>query len=244
VTVWALRGAALLLVMALAASCGPATRAPRLADDGVAPWVVPPSAFGTQRLFRGSYQGPEGDGGFRATLRLAAEDRFQLVLADRLGRTVASLQVDGDRQQWVDHRRERYCLQPAAFTLPGGGELPVLPAEVPALLLGRVPGSPAAPSSAGAGPSLAYGDGHGRRWTAELAAGRPVRWALHDAAGPSWWWRRDDGGGVLAEREGRQLRWQEVVVEPLPAPPPPADIPAGFEEECVAGPPLAGIDVG
>jgi hypothetical protein len=197
---------------------------------------VPPAAFGTQRLFRGSYRGPEGEGSFRATLRLAAPDRLQLVLADRLGRTLASLQVDGARQRWTDHRRSVFCAQPAGLTLPGGGDLPLRAEEVPALLLGRLPAPPATALEPPVGGALDYRDTRGRRWTAETAEGSPLRWTLHDAGGPSWWWRRgEERGAVLSQREGRQLRWEEVVVEPLPRLATMEDPPPGFAEDCSAG---------
>jgi hypothetical protein len=222
-----------------AAACATRSADPRLADEGVAPWEVPAQALATQRLYRGAYDGPEGSGAFRATLRLVAADHFQLVLADRLGRTIATLWSEGERQRWVDHRRELYCTRATGVDLPGAADLPVPAQKVPALLLGRLPAAPATAPGLGSSPSLAYQDASGRRWTAGIVAGRPVRWALHDGTGALWWWRAEGRGGVLSHREGRQLRWQEVVVEPLVASAiAPDDLPAGFHEDC------AGVQVG
>ena len=46
---------------------------------------------------------------------------------------------------------------------------------------------------------------------------------------PSVWWRRHDGEHLLSDRaRGVQLRWRESVVEPLPGPLAPLDVPEGF----------------
>jgi hypothetical protein len=220
----------------LAAACAPATRPPLSQGAAGEPWVLPAAALGTQRLFRGSYDGPEGDGSFRATLRLASRDRFELVLADRLGRALGSLHVEGSRQRWVDHRRAIYCTEATGIALPGLGNLPLQPEALPPLLLGLLPEPPADPPSGTV--ALDYLDRLGRRWTAELEEGAPRSWSLWDGTSPLWWWRSAPRGGLLSHREGRQLRWQEVVVEPLPGLAPLGEPPAGYVEDCARTTPV------
>lgn len=225
---------------ALALGCGAGVGRPGHGNvppgDGAdaLPWELPAAALGTQRLYRASYQGPEGDGSFRATLRLAAADRFELALADRLGRPVYALRVEGAEGWWLDQRRDFVCRDLARLELPGLEPGLVEARALPRLLIGRLPATlggaaPAAPASAG---ELALRDTAGRLWTASRDRAGLTEWALRDPAGEaSWWWRRERRGGMLAGREGRQLRWQEVVVEPL-AELPAARLPAGVEERC------------
>jgi hypothetical protein len=209
--------AVLLAAATLLGGCTTSPRSRRLtAAPGERPWEVPAAAYGTQRLFRGSYSGPEGEGSVRATLRLAARGRYQLEVADRLGRVVASFQLAPEGQRAVDHRRGLYCTGLAAVTLPGLGKLPVAAEDLPAVLLGRLPAAPSG-SELPAVSEVDYRDPGGRRWTGTLAAGEPTAWTLWDDAGPLWWWRAEGRGGRLSHREGRQLRWQEVVAEPLAA---------------------------
>jgi hypothetical protein len=225
----------------LLAGCSSARRALPRAATGELPWELAADVFGTQRLFRGSYSGPEGEGSVRATLRLATAERFQLDVADRLGRPVASLQVGPGAQRAVDHRRRVYCPQPEGLALPGLGLLPLAASQLPAVLLGALPAAPAGGDLPVASGEVDFRDGQGRRWTSTLASGRPASWTLWDEDGPLWWWRaepaasRKRSGGRLSHRGGRQLRWQEVVVEPLAAtaeePPSP---PAGYLDDCAA----------
>ena len=56
---------------------------------------MPAEELATQRLYRAHYDGPEGDGGFRLTLRLQTLDRGQ-AQANALGRKLWSLEADGD----------------------------------------------------------------------------------------------------------------------------------------------------
>src|SRR5581483_4308361 len=84
-------------------------------------WELPANAFPTQRIYQGSYEGPEGSGSFRATLRLAAADRFRLDAADRLGRLFWSAGAEGGRGWWVDHHAETWCDDLTALVLPGVG---------------------------------------------------------------------------------------------------------------------------
>lgn len=220
---------------ALAIACGPGLRSPRAAGDAAgssAVWELPATAFGTQRLYRASYGGPEGDGSFRATLRLAAADRFELAVADRLGRPVYTLRVDGADGWWVDHRREAICRDLALLALPGLDNGPVEARALPPLLLGIVPAVGAAQVAERA-DGLELRDGSGRRWDVTLEGRTAASWTLWDAEGPLWWWRRDGRGGMLSGREGRQLRWQEAVVEPL-ASLASGTPPQGLREDCAA----------
>jgi hypothetical protein len=229
--------AAMGLAAGLAAGCGglrsPDVGAAGLAGPDVA-WEVPSGAFGTQRLYRAVFGGPEGDGSFRATLRLAATDRFELAVADRLGRALYTLRVEGGGGWWVDHRRDTLCGDLEALELPGLADAPVAARALPPLLLGSVPAvGDVEPVEGSGGTELR--DGAGRRWSVTLHGRSVSAWTLWDDEGPLWWWRREGRGGVLSGRQGRQLRWQEAVVEPLRSLPS-ATPPAGLREDCAAPP--------
>jgi hypothetical protein len=214
----------------------------RAAAEGAAPWEIPADALASQRLYRLRYDGPDGEGGFKVTLRLVAADRYQVQAADALGRPAWSLEVEGARGLWLDHRRALACRLAGRLDLAG---LPLSPFPLPALpplLLGRLPAAPAEPEArraAGApgATALAFVDAEGRRWTADLDGGRPVAWALWDGAGaaeggrPRISWRSVGGEAILSDRERRaQLRWRQVVAEPLLGAPAPLAVPAGFQE--------------
>ena len=121
----------------------PATAADALADAEAAPWEVPPSALGTQRLFRVGYEGPDGGGSFRLTLRLAAPDRYQVRAVDPVGRALWTLDVAGATGLWLDHRAEAACRLEGSLDLAAGRLTPFPLAALPALLLGRLPAPPA-----------------------------------------------------------------------------------------------------
>lgn len=210
-------GAALALAAALAtAGCAPrpspATAADALADaladSKASPWEVPPSALGTQRLFRVSYDGPDGGGSFRLTLRLTAADRYQVRAVDPVGRALWSLDVAGSSGLWLDHRAEAACRLEGSLDLAAGRLTPFPLAALPALLLGRLPAPPDGAveeptageegAEAGAGDTveadesdadgdadaggarrrLAFADAGGRRWSATLDGETPLSWAL------------------------------------------------------------------
>lgn len=254
--------AALLLALAaglLAPGCAGRRAAPATAADlDAAPWQVPPSALGTQRLYRVGYNGPDGGGSFRLTLRLAAPERYQVRAVDAIGRALWSLDVAGTSGLWLDHRADAAC-RPSGSLEVAAGELTPFPlASLPALLLGRLPAVPAgpleepgpevgdetaaargdedgdedaAPTAAG-DRRLAFADAEGRRWSATLAAGAPVSWAMSEPGGaaPTVWWRRLAGEHLLSDRaRGVQLRWRESVVEPLRGALAPLEVPAGFQ---------------
>jgi|HubBroStandDraft_3_1064219.scaffolds.fasta_scaffold03994_6 hypothetical protein len=223
------------------------------------PWQVPPQALATQRLFRMSYSGPEGEGSFRVTLRLATGSRFQIQAVDPLGRSLWTLDADGGRDLWLDHRNRVYCRPAGRMDLPGLPLGSFALAELPALLLGRLPAEPppdAPPKRQG--DQLTFEDLQGRRWTATLADGTVRAWTLWEGGEPAAWWAGRDGGGggVLSVRAARgaaggagsgvQVRWREVLAEKLTQEPAPLAPPKGFRElaSCLpgAGPARSGSD--
>lgn len=231
--------------MALAAVSGCATTRPGREAAAGLPWEVPFSAFPTQRLYRVSYDGPEGGGSFKLTLRLAAPARYQVMAADPLGRPLWSLDagVDGAGEPaasssgwemdvagglWLDHRNRLLCHLRGRLEIAHLTPFPV--AALPALLLGRLPAAPAsgevapgvaAALAAGEPPlpgSLSYADADGRRWTATLAGGRPRAWSMREPGEgmAAVTWSGAGGEAVLSDRgRGVQVRWREVVAEPL-----------------------------
>jgi hypothetical protein len=222
----------LALANVLLAGCAStATRAHTTTTPSAAPWEMPADAFGTQRLFQGVYSGPEGSGSFRATLRLAAADRFRLDAADKLGRALWSLGVEGEGGWFVDHRAGTWCADLSKLELPGLGGGPVSASALPALLLGALPVRPAEPMPDPSAP-FEVRDGAGRVWSAKVEGGRLTAWTLAQGSEPVWWWRREGRGGVLSQRQGRQLRWEELVAEPLRGELPVRSIPAGYLESC------------
>jgi hypothetical protein len=259
-----LAAAAALLAAALAtAGCAAGRAAPATAaDPDAAPWQVPAGALGSQRLYRVSYDGPDGGGGFRLSLRLAAPERYQVRAVDPVGRALWSLDVAGAGGLWLDHRAAAACRLTGSLDLAAGQLTPFPLASLPALLLGRLPAAPAGPLDGPGGEAgepvaadaaetappdavpdadaeedtagdrrLAFADAQGRRWSATLAGGAPLSWAMTEPgdAAPSVWWRRHDGEHLLSDRaRGVQLRWRESVVEPLPGPLAPLEVPEGF----------------
>jgi len=222
---------ALLPLLAAAAGCSGA-HPPRLAADGAAPWQIPPAAFGMQRLYRVSYQGPRGEGSFRLTLRLAAAERYQVMAVDPLGRALWSLDVEAERGLWLDHRNRGYCTFNGSFDV---ADVPLSPfplLSLPALLLGRLPAEPAAAPQA-KGKDLTYRDDQERRWTARLAGDQVESWTLwDDESQPAVLWVRRDDWAILSDRgQGAQVRWKEVLAERLPKALAALAVPPGFEEE-------------
>ncbi len=227
------RGTALLLLLPLLAAAGcSGLRPPRLAADGAAPWQIPPAAFGSQRLYRVSYQGPRGEGSFRLTLRLAAAERYQVMAVDPLGRAIWSLDVESERGLWLDHRNRGYCNFNGSFDV---ADVPLSPfplLSLPALLLGRLPAEPTAAPQA-KGRDLTFHDDQERRWTARLEGDQVGSWTLwNDDGQPAVLWVRRDDWAILSDRgQGAQVRWKEVLAEKLPKALAALRIPPGFEEE-------------
>jgi len=211
---------------------------------GTAPWELPAAALGTQRLFRVSYDGPDGDGSFRLTLRLAAPGRYQVVAVDPFGRSLWTLDAAAGQGLWIDHRARAACRLSGSFDVVASRLTPFPLAALPALLLGRLPEPPAAGEGADAfdaPPSedgrLEYRDDAGRRWTATLGPAGPRSWSFAEPDGevPSVFWSRAEPSGeaYLSDRlRGVQLRWRETVAEPLAALEPLAVPPAFAEVPC------------
>lgn len=226
-----------LAAVLLATGCAGRSAAPATAADSTAaPWQVPPGSLGTQRLYRVTYDGPEGGGSFRLTLRLTNPERYQVRAVDPVGRALWSLDVAGTGGLWLDHRAAAACRLAGSLDVAAGQLTPFPLAALPALLLGRLPAAPAGPleepepetADAGGG-RLAFADAQGRRWIATLDDGAPVSWAMTEPgeAAPTVWWRRHAGEHLLSDRaRGVQLRWRESVVEALPGSLAPLEVPA------------------
>jgi hypothetical protein len=231
----------LAALSALGAGCAAAPRPSPPLEAGEQPWLLPPSAWGTQRLFRCSYRGPDGEGGFKATLRLATPARFEVLIVDTFGRQLAVLHVDGEGALLVDLRRRTHCSNLESLRLPGIGALPLLPSELPAVLLGALPAAPpsALPGAAAFDQDLEFTDARGRRWWARLEGDRVEQWRVREEGEPSWSWARGRGvSATLSGAAGAELRWQQVVAEPLRTAPAAASPPAGSVESCA---PLPGV---
>jgi hypothetical protein len=181
------------------------------------------------------YEGPEGRLGFKLTLYLAGEERFRMRAADVLGRRIWELDVgEDDKALWLDHRNEKYCAVAAA------SEVAVVPlarlplVSLPKLLLGQLPAAPASELQV-TRVSVYYRDRLGQLWNGGLSDGRLEWWTLMDDGEAVSWWRRDGDESVFVDLRGeQQLRWREVVCEPLAAPLGPLEIPERYEDaECV-----------
>ena len=199
------------------------------------PWRLPPDAYPSQRLYRVSYNGPEGDVGFKLTLYLEAEEKYRMSASD-LGRKLWSLSVDGQGEAvWLDHRRKQYCRASAASELRflPLADLPL--ASLPKLLLGRLPAVPAADLAQGE-RAVSFLDARGFRWNGQLEDGQLAWWTLLDSGEAIVWWRREERGGVFTDRPGkREVRWREVVAEQLEEPLGELEVPARFEPGECAG---------
>lgn len=226
--------AALVLLLVLAACAGGilAPRAP--AAPGIEPWMLPPAAAPTQRLYRVRYEGPEGKLSFKLSVYLEREGRFRLQASDVLGRKLWALAVQGDGQAlWLNHRDETFCHTDARRGLVF---IPLtrLPLEaVPRLLLGRLPEPPFDDLRRNE-TDVSYRDVRGREWTAGLDAdGTPERWSLLEDSEPVAWWQRGEGAGesLFSDRRGgQQVRWREVVREPLEGVMPREVVPEGYTQ--------------
>jgi hypothetical protein len=187
-----------------------------------------PTLLQTQRLFRARYDGPEGEGGFRLTLRLAAADRYQARAVDALGRGVWSLDATSEGSLWLDLRKKVYCRFEGPLDLEGTPLSPLPVAGFPALLLGRLP-VPAASPPRRVEDELRFEDGSGRQWRVRSEAGAIVGWTLYEGGEPVAWWSLGREEAVLSDRrQGVQLRWRQVVAEPLAGDLAPLEVPEGF----------------
>lgn len=192
--------------------------------------------FPTQRLFRFRYEGPEGSGSGRLTLRLQSPQRFEIAVADSFGRAVWTLGAEAELGLLVDHRQRTVCSLDSGVTLSRFLPGPVPLRAVPALLLGRLPVSGVSASS-GEGRSRVTDD-VGREWVVrEAEDGTLAAWTMWVDGEPAAWWQRLAGGEMLlSERnKGVQLRWRqtlsEALTDSLPALRPPTDYRPG---DCTA----------
>ena len=225
-----------LLGAAVTLSCagGPSPR-PLPAHD-IPPWRLPEGAYGSQRLYRVTYSGPQGEGSFRLTLRLASPDRYQVTSSDPVGRALWSLDVHSgagaERGLWLDHRNKVYCEFTGRFDVVGVPLAPFPLLSLPALLLGRLPAEPADDPTR-RGRTVAYADGQGRRWAAMLGDdGLVESWSMTDASGPAVFWVRNDNWAILSDRNQKaQVRWREVLREALGGDPEPLATPPNYRKE-------------
>jgi len=225
----ALTGVALILAVLLLGSSGCASTASSLRPSskpadvaggaGTEPWQLPAESFPTQRLFRLTYDGPEGDLDFKLTLYLTSPSQYRLQAVFGLGRKLWDLDIDAsDRVLWVDHREKTFCHAGDAgrLVIVPVAQLPL--ASLPLLLLGRLPTPPASELARNA-DHLSFRDLQGQKWSAGFAPagdGMLEWWSLELEGKPAAWWRGEPGKGVFSDRRGQQqLRWQQVVVEPL-----------------------------
>lgn len=190
-----------------------------------------------------SYAGPDGEGSFRVTLRLAAMDRYQLQAVDPVGRSLWSLDVTGDRGLFLNHRNRTACVFTGSFDIAGISLGPFPLVTLPSLLLGRVPSHPEDEPERH-GREVSFHDAAGRRWSAVLAGdGHLESWTLSEQDAPALWWLHSDGWEILSDRDrGVQVRWREVLHEKLEGPPPVLARPAGYREIPCTSPPVGAFD--
>lgn len=239
-----------VLALALAGCFLP--EAPERIPNGGRPWEIPPAAQNTQRLYRVSYQGPEGKLGFRLTLYLMGAADFRMDAADGVGRRVFSLEVapgpapagaegsapaPASAALWLDHRNKVYCrLAPSG--LPRDLPLANLPLEaLPRLLLGVMPAPPAGELVEQEG-KISFKDAAGQEWSGSLgASGALEGWTLAQAGQPIAFWQRQPSETIYSDRRaGLQVRLQEQVVEQLAARPAALQIPDGYLESVCGRP--------
>jgi len=203
------------------------------------PWELPPEAFPTQRLFRVKYQGPEGRAGFKLSLYLETGQRYRMQASDSLGRKLWSLDLDASGlATWLDHRQKSYC-----HTI--GSQLGFVPlarlplVALPKLLLGRLPTVPAAEVRRSEEGDFAFLDASGQRFSGSALEDGLQWWTLEEDGELVAWWRREEEGGTFVHRRTQQqVRWREVVREPLAKGLEALRIPVGYgERDCafVAG---------
>lgn len=224
------------------ASAGPTREVLSVGDPGgtqaALPWEIPGAEWGTQRIVKMRYDGPEGDGTLHLVLRFESPDRFHVEASDRLGRRWWDLNVqDGNALVlWV--RDRTFCRYGGDLEIPALSLGPVPAGAIAALLLRRLPAPPVdsgvveAAAAAGSGAvELDFEDGWDRRWTVVTTASAPRSWTLHRGAGTRASWRVDaDGMSRLVEPEaGLELSWrQNRPAKPLTGVLRTPEVPAGF----------------
>ena len=223
------RAAALLTFSILLAGCASAPGPRPVPGHGAAAWEIPAPVLHTQRLYRVHYSGPEGEGSFKVTLRLTAPERYQIQAVDPVGRSLWSLDVAHSRGLFLNHRNRSSCVYEGSFDLSGValGPFPLL--TLPSLLVGRVPSLPSEPPQQH-GSQVSFHDAAGRVWTAVLGSDGVVQsWTLAEGGAPSIWWVRSEDWAILSDRERNvQVRWREVLHEPLDGEPVPLETPSGY----------------
>ncbi len=209
----------------LAAGCAGAPAPRPLPAGTLAPWEIPQAAYGSQRLFRVSYSGPEGEGSFRVTLRLVSPARYQIQAVDPLGRSLWSLDVLNDSGLSLNHRNRTVLhVRRALRDLRGAAR--ALPAAVAPRRSSsrRVPAQPAAASATAQprGRMFDFYDEAKRHWYGNLGEdGQVLSWTLAEGSTPKVWWMRREDWAILSDRErGVQVRWREVLRENLDKEPP------------------------
>jgi hypothetical protein len=136
--------------------------------------------------------------------------------SDSLGRKLWSLDLDAlGRATWLDHRQKTFCHT-------AGSQLDFVPlarlplVALPRLLLGRVPAVPAGEVGRSAEGHFAFQDATGQRFSGSVREGGVQWWTLEEKGEPVAWWRREEEGGSFVHRgTQQQVRWREVVREPL-----------------------------
>ncbi|MFL6290810.1 MAG: hypothetical protein ACJ759_07940 [Thermoanaerobaculia bacterium] len=206
---------------------------PHTTASTAAPWQIPAEAYGSQRLYRVNYSGPEGEGSFRVTLRLASPARYQIQAVDPVGRSLWGLDVSAERGLWLDHRNKATCAFEGSFDVSGIalGPFPLL--SLPSLLMGRVPAEPGEEAEPQRnGRQVEFRDEVGRRWAVEVGGDGAVEgWRLWDQEEPTVWFMLRDNWAYLSDRtRGVQVRWREVLHEALEREPEPLKAPAGYRE--------------
>jgi len=164
-------------------------------------------------------------------LKLSSESRFQVSTTDALGRPLWSLQASEVESLLIDHRGQEFC-RAKEIRLPD----PVLEAmpwrALPRVLLGYLPTEPETIVKRSS-LEIDFRGRDGQRWTSRLDAGRPMSWVLWEESRPALWWSRQGDGGVLSHRQGIQIRWRQIVNEPLKSPLVDLQIPSGYgPSEC------------
>ena len=195
----------LAVLAGLVAACAPLVVQPPVSGPELAaPWPA-------QTLYRVRYEGPAGEGGLRLVLRQVAEERFQLLASDSLGRAAWSLELWDDEVLLVNHRERLSCVAGSELRVPELAlrSLPLV--AVPRVLYGRTP-LPPPPGAADPGD---WSDDSGSRWTLHRDDGRLGSWTLWQEGEPRLSWKRQSDGGVLSHLDGAQFRWRQVTREKL-----------------------------
>ena len=140
----------------------------------------------------------------------------------------------GGRESTEDAHREIDHMRPELLHgLPFAAPADLLLVALPKLLLGRLPAEPAA-NLKRSEERVSFLDARGQLWSGSLNGDELEWWSLVEAEEAVVWWRREARGGVFADRDGEQeVRWEEMVREPLESPLDALEIPAKYRQgEC------------